>query len=112
MNYLKIECPNRLREDYPAYECHHLLAGVAIETLGMHDFSKPFKEMRYCQSCNVFWEVTIEKMGGVIAFDLITTPIEFTKVSDVFSGVIVKGRKTRGRSDNNRRNKGKQKGTK
>ncbi|MDA3823285.1 MAG: hypothetical protein PF450_11850 [Bacteroidales bacterium] len=112
--FIKFECLNRLREDNPTYECRHILAGPALDTLLAHNFKHPFKDTRYCQACNTFWGITIRSMGGMVELEILKDRIDFVKVDSVFLGVDVKGRKIKGGSsrDKSIRNKGEQKNTK
>jgi len=107
--FLKFECPNRLREDNPTYECRHILAGPSLDTLQAHDFTYPFEDTRYCQACNTFWKITINSMSDLIKFEMVKGRVDFVKASSVFLGIDVKGRNLKGGSsrDNDIRNKGK-----
>jgi len=108
--FVKFECLNRLREDNPTYECRHILAGPALDTLSRHDFTYPFVDIRYCQACNTFWKITIRSMNGIVEQEIVKDRIDFVKAESVFLGVDVKGRKIKGGSTrgDNFRNKSKQ----
>ena len=91
--FLKIECPNRLREVNPTFECRHMMAGPALETLQLHDFSHPFVDTRYCSACNTFWKVTITGMDELLDLELLDGPINFVKSSKLFVGATIEGNK-------------------
>ena len=55
-SYIKICCPNRPKENKRS--CGHILGGMNKDLTG--------SEIRYCSSCNLFWEV--KRDGGTLSF--------------------------------------------
>ena len=111
--FIGLRCLNRVKESNSGFECRHILAGVSLDTLEKYDFAAgPFVEIRYCVACNVFWRITIQGLGDVVEMEVIDTsvegPIPFLESEEVFSSVVIKGRKIKGgRIDNTLKYRGK-----
>ncbi len=116
--FIGLRCLNRVKESNSAFECRHILAGVSLDSLENFDYSKgPFREIRFCGSCNTFWDVTINGINDVAEMSIIDVDelkrnglkIPFLDIEDVFSSVVIKGRKIKGgKVDNTLKHRGEQ----
>jgi len=80
-SYIEYRCPNIYTHNGKKYECRAELGGPSIKTLLSHDYSTPFKDLRYCPKCHVFWEITTKNSEGLPEYVLLPrdTKIKFLK---------------------------------
>ena len=108
---VEFRCPNRFRVENPSEECRHIMGGISLDSLRAHDFSVPIRDIRYCVSCNMFWEVTITGLGKPLKMEAVEERIPFVNADNVFYVTSVEGRRAKQRKTgndtshrNNRRN--------
>jgi hypothetical protein len=58
-------------------ECGRLLGGISIETLKHYDFSAPFYDLRYCETCGIIWKITMIGRQAPIKYDKIEGFVSF-----------------------------------
>ena len=75
MRYIEIRCPNVPRER----ECNHTLGGVEVKSLPRE---RVFREVRYCASCNLFWEITVE--GDNIDLKAVTDRLNLIPATEAY----------------------------
>jgi hypothetical protein len=89
--FIEFRCPNVVDDKRCGGEC----AGVSRETLEHYDFSKPFRDMRYCGKCSGFFEVILSGPQNVPTFRVLAKQerINFVRADAQFGLFNVEGRR-------------------
>jgi len=62
--YIEYRCPNVTTKDGVSRECRAIMGGPSKGSLSSYDFSKrPFKDVRFCPKCKVFYEVVLNDIN-------------------------------------------------
>ena len=90
--YLEFRCKTTHGDS--SWECRRELGGPSVASLEAHDFSKgPYRDCRYCPTCQTMWEITIPSLKGIPVFRPLAKDarLDFVEPTDLFSQIIIHG---------------------